>query len=108
MNIEELAHQQAEFFHVFSNATRVLILWALQDRELPVGSIAEIVDSSPQNVSQHLKLMKAFGLVSSRRHGQNIYYQINPEGLTDHCQSLGVPRLLQWDVRDREVFLAAN
>ena len=86
--IEYLAEQQADFCRIFSNARRVQILWALMDRELSVGAIAEEVGSSLQNVSQHLGKMKDYDIVSSRREGQTIYYRIEEQTLADSCLGL--------------------
>ena len=86
--IERLAEEQANFCSVFSNARRIQILWALADRELSVGAIAEAVGSSLQNVSQHLSRMKDTNIVSSRREGQTIYYRIEREALTEQCRGL--------------------
>jgi DNA-binding transcriptional ArsR family regulator len=83
-----LAEEQAKYCSVFSNARRVRILWALADKELSVGDIAKAVDSSLQNVSQHLSLMKDHDLVTSRREGQTIYYRIKPGSLENHCLGL--------------------
>lgn len=70
------ARQQADFYRVFSNATRLCILCALADRELSVGEIAESVETSLQNVSQHLHLMQDKGILASRRESQTVYYRI--------------------------------
>jgi len=86
--IEHLAEEQAKFCSVFSNARRIQILWALADRELSVGAIAEAVGSSLQNVSQHLSKMKGSNIVSTRREGQTIYYRIEREALIEQCRGL--------------------
>ena len=85
---QQSAEEQAKFCSVFSNARRIQILWALADRELSVGTIAEAVGSSLQNVSQHLSRMKDFNVVSSRREGQTIYYRIEGEELAKRCKGL--------------------
>jgi DNA-binding transcriptional ArsR family regulator len=85
---EKLAQKQAGFCRVFGNVTRVLILWALAEKELSVGAIAEEVGSSMQNVSQHLGIMKAHNIVSSRRDGQTIYYRIKRDVLAEKCFGL--------------------
>jgi DNA-binding transcriptional ArsR family regulator len=88
MSLERHAAEQAKYCRVFSNATRVQILWTLADGELSVGAIAEAVGSSMQNISQHLSMMKAYNIVSARREGQTIYYRIKREALVDHCLGL--------------------
>jgi len=87
-SIQGLAEEQAKYCRVFSNTMRVQILWALSDRELSVGAIAEAVGSSLQNVSQHLARMKDCSIVSSRRDAQTIYYRIDEEVLRNNCLSL--------------------
>ena len=82
------AREQAEFCQVFSNPIRIMILWSLTNKEMSVGAIAEEVDSSIQNVSQHLSKMKEHKLVRSRRDGQTIFYRINREILKNHCAGL--------------------
>ena len=74
--VKALAEKQAELCKVFGNASRILILWSLTDRELPVGEIADEVGTSLQNISQHLAVLKEHRIVVSRREGQTIYYRI--------------------------------
>ena len=78
MNLEykELAEEHAEVCKLFGNVSRILILWSLSDREVPVSEIADEVGTSLQNVSQHLALLKKHGIVTARRDKQTIYYRI--------------------------------
>ena len=75
-SLRELAEEHAEICKLFGNVSRILILWSLSDRELPVSEIAEEVGTSLQNVSQHLALLKEHGIVTARRDKQTIYYRI--------------------------------
>ncbi len=70
------AQKQAQYCQVFSNPRRILILWALGKDEMSVGDIAAIVGASIQNTSQHLRLMRDRGILSSRREGHAIFYRI--------------------------------
>jgi ArsR family transcriptional regulator len=72
----EQAQEQAEYCRVFSNAKRVLILWFLGTEEMSVSDIASALDASLQNTSQHLRVMKDRGVLSSRREGQIKYYRV--------------------------------
>ena len=74
--IFEQAKQQAEFCRVFGNAKRVLILWVLGTEEMSVSDIASTLGTSLQNTSQHLRVMKDRGILSSRREGQTKYYRV--------------------------------
>jgi len=84
--MEEFAEKQAEIFSIFSNAKRVLIFWQLDGAEMSVNDIANAIDSSTQNTSQHLRLMKSRGILTSRRDGKTIYYSIADSELGKYCQ----------------------
>ncbi|MGD8813504.1 MAG: metalloregulator ArsR/SmtB family transcription factor [Anaerolineales bacterium] len=70
------AERQADVFSVLSNPKRILILRALAEGELSVGDIAQVVETSMQNASHHLRLMKDKGILTRHRKGQSIFYQI--------------------------------
>ena len=83
-----LAESQAGICGVLGNANRVLILWALGEREMSVGEIASAIDCSLQNTSQHLRLMKDKNVLASRREGQTIYYRIEQSEFMEGCRLL--------------------
>ncbi|MFC1413298.1 ArsR/SmtB family transcription factor [Streptacidiphilus sp. N1-12] len=58
-----------------ADPTRYRLLWALSRRELPVGSLAELLGAHVAAVSQHLAKLRAAGLVESRREGTRIIYR---------------------------------
>ncbi len=70
------AKEQAEFCGILGNTLRIRIVWALGDQELTVSEIAKRIDTSMQNTSQHLRLMKDKGVLQFRRDGREIYYRI--------------------------------
>ena len=70
------AQEQAQYCQVFSNARRIMILWVLGTDEMTVSDIASDVGASLQNTSQHLRLMRDRGILSSRRVGQAVYYRV--------------------------------
>lgn len=83
-----LAKQQAEICKVFGSPTRILILWALGDREMSVGEVAEAIESSLQNTSQHLRLMKDRRILTSRREGHTVYYRLDEHEQMAYCTVL--------------------
>lgn len=85
--IEE-AEEQAEVCAILGNAHRILIVWALGNQELTVSEISEEIDSSMQNTSQHLRLMKNKGVLLSRRDGREIYYRIANTKFSKTCPIL--------------------
>jgi DNA-binding transcriptional ArsR family regulator len=64
----------ARLLTTVSNAKRLAILRHLAEREYAVGELAVCVDLSQSALSQHLSKLRRGDLVTTRRHGQNIYY----------------------------------
>lgn len=81
-----VARQQAEICRVFGNVNRIMIIWVLDGQEMSVGDIAAAIDSSLQNTSQHLRLMKDKGVLTSRREGHTIHYRIADHQLIEGCR----------------------
>jgi len=84
----KLANKQAALCRAVGNSRRLIILWMLAKEELPVNEIARRVGSSLQNVSQHLSLLKKLGIVTTRRSGQTIYYQLADHNCLEECSAL--------------------
>lgn len=66
----------ADFYTVFSDTTRVKLLYQLLDGEKRVGDIAEAVGISQSATSHQLRFLKEKGVVGNRRAGQSIYYRL--------------------------------
>ena len=64
------------FCRVFSNPKRLYVMFLISKRAMTVGEIAEALDSSVSNTSQHLRVMKDQGAVKAHREGQTIYYRV--------------------------------
>lgn len=54
---------------------RALEIIAAHD-EVPVGHITKEMDLEASHVSQHLKVLRKFGLVTSQREGLVVYYRL--------------------------------
>ena len=61
--------------------TRRAIFERLSAGPLPVGELARDLPVSRPAVSQHLKVLKAAGLVVDRRDGTRRIYQLDPTGI---------------------------
>ena len=94
-DVVRLAESQAALCSIFANPKRVLILWSLVEQEKAVTAIAQTINASLQNTSQHLSLMKGAGILESRRDGQTIYYHIADDFLHGRCRLLLEARKLQ-------------
>ena len=73
---EELLYDLADLFKIFSDTTRIKILYALMGRELSVSDIAEATETSQSAVSHQLRILKQSRLVKFRRDGRNINYAL--------------------------------
>jgi DNA-binding transcriptional ArsR family regulator len=66
---------------VLGDPTRRAIFERLSDRPFAVGELARELPVSRPAVSQHLKVLKAAGLVIDRRAGNRRIYQLDPDGV---------------------------
>ena len=73
---EELLYDLADLFKVFSDTTRIKILFSLMGRELCVADIAEETGSTQSAVSHQLRTLKQAHLVKFERNGRNIVYSL--------------------------------
>jgi ArsR family transcriptional regulator, lead/cadmium/zinc/bismuth-responsive transcriptional repressor len=67
----------AEFFKLFSDKTRVGILWALSFSEMCVCDLSMLLKMKQPAVSQHLKSLRQMRIVRTRREGKTIYYTLD-------------------------------
>lgn len=59
---------------LYADPTRIRILDALRSGERNVQTIADGLVTTQQNVSGHLRLLRASGVVSRRPAGREVYY----------------------------------
>ena len=74
-------HQAAEgacrLMKVLSNPDRLMILCQLTHGEKRVGELEEQLGIMQPTLSQQLTVLRDEGLVSTRREGKNIYYELS-------------------------------
>ena len=58
---------------------RLLAVCHLSDGEKSVGALAALTGSRPTTLSQHLALLRAHGIVTTRRDGTTIFYALASE-----------------------------
>jgi ArsR family transcriptional regulator len=76
----DLFELHARICSSLANSRRLMILSSLRTGEKSVSELVEDVGAPQATISRHLALMRAQGVVSDRRDGQNVYYQItNPK-----------------------------
>ena len=77
--VQAHAREAAQLLKALGNEQRLLILCHLLDGPLSVGELNQRVDLSQSALSQHLGLLREFGLVETRREAQTIFYSL-PDG----------------------------
>ena len=60
-----------------AHPSRLLMLDALQEKELCVCKLTELVGADQSTVSKHLAILKQAGLVTDRKKGVMTYYRLN-------------------------------
>lgn len=76
---EEMVYSLSELFKVFGDATRLKILWALEEGEMCVCDIAYLLNMSQSAISHQLRVLKQARLVKNKREGKVIYYSLDDE-----------------------------
>ena len=76
---EAALNRLSEFFKLFSDKTRVGILWALSLSEMCVCDLSMLLKMKQPAISQHLKSLRQMRMVRTRRDGKVIYYTLDDE-----------------------------
>ena len=72
-------------FRALADPTRLALLTALAQRPHSVGELMQVVHASQPKVSRHLAYLRRSALVSPRRRGRFVLYQ-----LADHLDPMEV------------------
>jgi len=70
-------------FEALGDATRRKLFERLREGPCSVNELVETVPVSQPAVSQHLRVLKAAGLVRVEQRGQQRIYSLDPRGLTE-------------------------
>ncbi len=77
---KKIFEMHAEICKIFTNPKRLEIINLLRDGEKTVNELTELAGVPQANVSQHLTVLRQNNVVTTRREGANIYYNIaNPK-----------------------------
>jgi DNA-binding transcriptional ArsR family regulator len=83
---DPLAALIAERFRLLGEPMRIRILDHLRDGPMAVGTLADALGASQQNVSKHLGLLHSAGLVSRERSGNTMKYAIADQSVFELCE----------------------
>jgi len=80
--------QAAELLKIISEENRLKILCILKKEEKCVCEIWRYLELSQNLISHHLKVLKDFGLISSRKEGVKIFYTLNQKIIKKYLKLL--------------------
>ena len=78
--------KQVQICKAFANTSRLKILDLLANGERTVSEIQEALGIAQANVSQHLAILKAAGVVATRRDGNQVYCSLAIPEVKQACQ----------------------
>ncbi len=84
-HMDEITILQAEILKTLANPRRLEILHRLAEGPCEVGRLAEELGASQPNVSQHLSVLRAAGLVDYERDGREVRYRLTDPDVITAC-----------------------
>ncbi len=82
----EIFERQANICKAFAHATRLRLLDLLGQRERGVSELQAELGVSKTNLSQHLAILRAAGVLSTRRDGKQVYCSLAIPEVKQACQ----------------------
>ncbi len=97
---DELLELKANVLKALGQPTRLKILELLRNGERCVCEIFPAIKEEQSNVSRHLALMKAAGILASRKEGQMVHYRVRDSQVFKLLD--GVTALLKTHIEERK------
>jgi ArsR family transcriptional regulator len=86
--MDEVYQLQVEVLKTIANVRRLEIIHLLADGPREVSRLAEEMGISQPNVSQHLALMRAAGVVEADREGREVRYRLADPEIIVACEMM--------------------
>ena len=84
---EEFIYDIADFFKVFGDSTRLILLHLLLEKDMCVGDIAEKLSMTQSAVSHQLRVLRQSDLVKFRKEGKAVIYSLDDYHVKDVLQA---------------------
>ncbi len=84
----ELYDRQAAICKAFANSTRIHLLDLLCKGETGAAMLQKRLGISKANLSQHLSVLRAAGIVSTRREGKRLVCLLSSPEVKDACAKI--------------------
>lgn len=85
---DELIVRIARRFHLLGEPMRLRLLDRLREGEASVQELADEFGTSQQNVSKHLGMLAAAGILARRRDGTHVRYRLGDEEVFVLCERI--------------------
>ena len=85
---EPLIELVAQRFRVLGEPMRIKLLDLLRQRDATVGELQNTLGASQQNVSKHLGILYAAGMVSRTKDGTQVRYSISDPSVFELCDQV--------------------
>ena len=85
---DDLVELIADRFRALSEPTRIKLLDRLREGEASVLELTELIGTTQQNVSKHLRVLQQSGIVARRKQGNYAYYRILDESVYALCEAV--------------------
>lgn len=103
--------EQAAVFSALADPTRLKLVKLLVRQHAPnrlcVNALAGLLGVTQSAVSQHLRVLKAIGLVTGERRGYHIHYSVNRE-MMEQCRKLASTALSPENPEEKPPTLSAR
>jgi ArsR family transcriptional regulator len=83
--MDDITILQAEVLKTLASPRRLEIIHILARGPIEVGRLAEVIGASQPNVSQHLSVLRAAGIVDAERDGREVRYRLADPDVTVAC-----------------------
>jgi ArsR family transcriptional regulator len=87
-NLDAQFRKMVKFLKIISEENRLKILCLLQKKERCVCEIWQCLNLRQNLVSHHLKVLKNLNLISSKKVGLKIFYQLNQKIVKKYLKEL--------------------
>ena len=99
--------QVASYFQALSEPTRLRILNFLRDGERSAGELAQLCGYTGANISRHMAMLTARGLVARESRGTSVFYRIADDSVYALCDLVcgNIARQFERAASDRALFV---
>ncbi len=93
---------EADIYKAFAHPTRLRVLEFIGDQERTISTIRHELNVSGPNLSQHLRILKTAGLLTTTRYKQQVYCSCTSPAIRDLC--LAMHKALEEHVCHRDIW----